>query len=185
MIKKNLLLLFLYFGLSYADAETEFVTQVLEPLGGKIQKPKDWFYRERHGGPSYIWILSKEDVDLGPYVTGVKIQFIGGIKEGTGESPEQFMRDFMAQKKSQVQVLSECKAQAQDFFIRACIQTIEPAPVLGDDINFRIQYSIYWNNDMDMALLMIQGTREDLWNEHLATFNTMQDFEMIDMSRFE
>ncbi|MBV8100153.1 MAG: hypothetical protein JOZ31_13440 [Verrucomicrobia bacterium] len=44
-----------------AAPPTEFVTQVLEPLGGKIVRPKDWFYTESHGGPSYVWTFSRED----------------------------------------------------------------------------------------------------------------------------
>ena len=27
----------------------KFELQILEPMGGKINKPKDWLYRERHG----------------------------------------------------------------------------------------------------------------------------------------
>ena len=34
-------------------APTEFVTQVLEPTGGKMLRPKDWFYVESHNGASY------------------------------------------------------------------------------------------------------------------------------------
>ncbi len=185
MTKKLLISTLMCFFLINSEADTEFKNQILEPLGGKIQMPKDWFYNERHGGPSYVWILSKEDLDNGPYVTGVKIQIIGGIEEGTGQSPEQFMQDFVSQKKGQVQILSECNAQEQDFFIRTCLQTIEPAKDLGAEINYRIQYSIFWSNEMDMAVLMIQGTTEELWEKYLPVFNVMQEFEMIDMSRFE
>jgi len=41
-----------------ADAPpTEFVTQILEPTGGKISRPKNWFYHEGHHGPVYDWML--------------------------------------------------------------------------------------------------------------------------------
>ena len=167
------------------QTETEFETQLLEPFGGKILKPKDWYYRERHGGPSYLWILSKENPDDGPYITGVKIQYIGGIQEGTGKKPEQFIRDFVETKKQQVDVLNECDQQAQDFFTRICLETLEPAAEHGKDKKFRIQYSLYWGNQMDMAIVMIQGTLEENWEQNNPIFKKMQDFEVIDMSRFE
>jgi len=147
--------------------------------------PEDWHYRERHGGPSYVWILSKENPDDGPYVTGVKIQYLMGVEEGTGQSAEQFMRQFMEKQKAQYQVLSECEAEDQGFFSRICLQTLEPATQLGEDIEFRIQYSMYWGNDLDIAVLMIQGTLADHWDQYQTTFATMQDFDFIDMSRFE
>ena len=44
-----------------ATPAAEFVTQVLEPTGGKIMRPKDWFYTESQRGPSYVWTLFRED----------------------------------------------------------------------------------------------------------------------------
>src|SRR5436189_1956634 len=56
-----------------AKAPREFVAQILEPTGGKIQRPIGWFYTERHSLPSlYTWILSREDASKGPYTTAVR-----------------------------------------------------------------------------------------------------------------
>jgi hypothetical protein len=167
------------------QTNTQFVTQILEPFGGKILMPKDWYYRERHGGPSYIWILSKENPDKGPYITGVKLQYLAGITEGTGKIPEQFLQQFVQQKSSEVEVLSSCEAEEQEFFTRICLETLEPATELGGDINYRIQYSLFWSNEMDMAVIMVHGTLEDNWEETSTIFAAMKDFEMIDMTRFE
>ncbi|ROR97877.1 hypothetical protein EDC56_3544 [Sinobacterium caligoides] len=170
---------------SFAEKDQEFHTQILEPTGGKIEVPQNWFYRERHGGPYYVWILSKEDPDKGPYKTGVKIQSIMGIEEKSGQSPESFLRSFAAKKKKEVKVLSECKAQDQGLFTRICLETIEPAPAFGENQNFRIQYSLFWGNGMDLAVVMVSGTFEELWAENEQIFNSMQAFEFIDMKRFE
>jgi len=40
-----------------AAPPTKFVTQVLEPTGGKITRPKDWFYTQSERGPSYIGLF--------------------------------------------------------------------------------------------------------------------------------
>ena len=79
-----------------AKAPREFVTQILEPTGGKIQRPKGWFYTERHSLPSlYTWILSREDASKGPYTTAVRIETIVGVHEGSGKTPKQFVLDYM------------------------------------------------------------------------------------------
>ncbi len=170
---------------SFAEKDQEFHTRILEPTGGKIEVPKNWFYRERHGGPYYVWILSREDPDKGPYKTGVKIQSIMGIEENSGQSPESFLRNFAAKKKQEVEVLNECEAQAQGLFTRICLETIEPTSALGENQNFRIQYSLFWGNGIDLAVVMVSGTLENLWVEDEHIFNSMQDFELIDMTRFE
>ena len=173
------------FDLKQTQEKVHFNTQVLEPFGGKILMPESWFYRERHGESSYVWILSKEDPDNGPYITGVKIQYLSGIEAGTGKSPELFLRQFVSEKKNQVKVLSECGAEDQGFFTRICLETLEPATELGSDISYHIRYSLYWGNDMDMAIVMIQGTLDDIWEENSDIFSAMNEFEMIDMTRFE
>jgi hypothetical protein len=185
MIKIITAIAWLGIALTHADAQTNFKTQTLEPFGGKIQMPEDWHYRERHGGSSYLWTLSRENPDDGPYVTGVKIQYLMGVEAGTGQSAEQFLRQFAEQQKTKFKVLNECEAEAQDFFTRICLQTLEPASHLGDDLEFRIQYSLFWGNELDIAIVMIQGTLADHWDQYQTTFATMQAFDFIDMSRFE
>src|SRR5262249_48160973 len=59
---------------------TEFVTQVLEPTGGKIDKPKGWFYAESRDAHSFLWTLSRERAAHG-YETGMRIQVLVGIQE--------------------------------------------------------------------------------------------------------
>jgi hypothetical protein len=50
-----------------------FVEQVLEPTGGKVQRPVTWFYKEAHSDRKWVWIIAKEDPGVGPYKTGINI----------------------------------------------------------------------------------------------------------------
>jgi hypothetical protein len=162
-----------------ATPPIEFVTQVLEPTGGKIVCPKDWFYTESHGGPSYVWTLSREDASKGPYTTGVRIQLLGGVKQGTGKTPKEFVLDLLAaKKKAATRVLSICPEQDQGLFTRICLET-EEGP-------YHILYSMFWGNRrIDIAVISIAGTSNELWNTYAPTFDKMSAFELIDMKRFE
>ncbi len=160
-------------------APTEFVTQVLEPLGGKIQKPKDWHYHEGHRKSTYMWTLSVEDSEKGPYVTGVRIQAFVGVKEATGKTAKEFILDFIKSKKDNaaVRVVSTCDEKDQGIFSRMCLE-IEEGPN-------HILYSLFWGNEADIAVVSIAGTSEELWHIYAPTFDKMNKFELMDMKRFE
>jgi hypothetical protein len=180
-MKPLLLLIFLSISATLSAEEVVpdgFVPQILEPTGGKIVRPKDWFYAERHGGPSYTWIISKEDVDKGPYDTGVRIQTLMGVEEGTGKSPKQFVMDFIAKKKKEAkQIFNECEPKDQGLFTRVCLQTEEGA--------YRILYSAFWANGSDIVVVSTAGTKTEEWSKYSEIFDQMSNFELIDMKRFE
>lgn len=153
--------------------------QVLEPLGGKILRPKGWFYSEGHRARTWMWTLSKEDTHDGKnaYDTGVRIQAFAGVREATGKSPEAFLKGFLAQKKSAAsKVHKECRAADQGLFTRTCLEISE-----GEN---RILYSVFWSNDIDMAVISIAGAKTADWQANAKFFDAMSAFELIDLSRF-
>ena len=157
----------------------KFVTQILEPTGGKIPRPEGWFYAERHRGPVYDWMITREDTQGGtaPYTTGVRIQMFSRIKDGTGKSAKQFILDFIAAKKEAAKVIKTCEPKEQDLFTRVCLET-EEGP-------HHILYSLFWgSNDFDYAVIVIAGTTKELWDAYAPVFDQMS-FELIDMKRFE
>jgi hypothetical protein len=179
---KTLLAVILLFATSAlaVPQPTEFVTQVLEPTGGKILRPKEWFYAEGHHGPVFMWTLSREDTTGNtPYTTGVRIQTFLNVKKGTNKTAEQFVLEFMAARtKEATKVIKSCKAQDQGLFVRICLET-EEGP-------YHILYSLFWgSNGMDLAVVSIAGTTKELWETYAPTFEKMAAFELIDMKRFE
>lgn len=163
----------------FADAPTtEFVTQILEPTGGKILRPKDWFYVEGHRGMVYMWTLSREDSSGNkPYTTGVRIQTFVGVKQRTGKTAKQFILDFVAAKKKDARIIKSCDETNQGLFTRICLET-EEGP-------YQILYSLFWgSNNMDIAVVSIAGTKKELWGTYSQTFEKMSVFELIDMKRF-
>ncbi len=186
MIHRLYLILVLLFPIS-AHAETVFkkeaipegfVIQILEPTGGKILRPKDWFYTGGCEGPSCAWVISKEDASKEPYETGVRIQTFFGVKKRTGKTPEEFVSDFYETKKLAVQeVHSTCSPATQGMFTRTCLEVNEG--------KYRILYSMFWANQLDIAVVSISGTLKENWADHKDTFDLMGVFEFIDIQRYE
>ncbi len=159
-------------------APTEYVTQILEPTGGKIERPKDWFYAEGHRGPVYMWTISRESTTGNrAYTTGVRIQAFVGVKEGAGKTAKEFILEFANAKRKDSKSIRSCPEVNQGLFTRTCLET-EEGP-------YRILYSLFWGSDgMDIAVISIAGTTKELWQAYSSTFDRMSTFELIDMSRF-
>jgi hypothetical protein len=165
---------------NFEIAPTEFVTQILEPTGGKILRPKDWFYTQSQHGPVYTWTISREDTsDDRTYTTGVRIQTFMNIKNDTGKTAKQFILDFVAaKKKDATKIISIRDEQDQGLFTRIGLET-EEGP-------YHILYSLFWlSSGQDLAVVSIAGTTKELWETYAPTFDKMGAFELIDMKRFE
>lgn len=156
----------------------QFVTQILEPTGGKISKPVDWFYQESHGGPVYRWLISKEDPATGkPYQTGMRIQLFANLKKNTNKTAKQFVLDFINSKRATENIVSTCNEQDQGLFTRICLETIEG--------QYHIMYSGFWGTSgMDIAVVTVSGSPIELWKQSSPIFQRMSQFELIDMERF-
>jgi hypothetical protein len=48
---------------------------------------------------------------------------------------------------------------------------------------YRIFYSIFWGNDLDIAIIMTGGTKLEDWEKYEKIFEKMSRFELIDMSK--
>lgn len=156
-----------------------FESQVLEPTGGHIARPKDWFYAEGHRGKSYLWTISREDSAKGPYTTGMRIQAMIDIREGTGKDARQFVLDFVENKKKTAEhVIETCAEKKQGMFTRLCLQT-EEGP-------YHILYSLFWDTkSRDMVVITISGTTKELWPTYAPIFDQMSAFELLNPERLK
>jgi hypothetical protein len=162
------------------SAPTEFVVQVLEPTGGKISRPKDWFYSEGHRGPVYEWLITREAVSAySSYTTGVRIQVFPDVQKGTGKTAKQFILDAAtaAKQRSLGKILNSFPEINQGLFTRIGLETEEGT--------HHILYSLFWGSSgLDVAVVFMAGTTNDLWPVYVSTFNKMNDFELLEMKRF-
>ena len=159
----------------------EYVEQVLEPLGGKISKPKGWHYQEGHSGGKFMWTITEQDISGGgSYDTGVRIQAFFKVKENTGKSAKEFLHGFIeSKKKGEAKVLSTCPDKEQGMFTRTCLEVEEG--------KFRILYSVFWTEEdgLDAGVVMISGAPKEQWSRYASTFNRMAEFQLLDMKRIE
>ena len=160
-----------------------FVEQILEPTGGKVQRPVNWFYKEAHSDKKWVWIIAKEDPGVGPYNTGINIQLFREKREVKLPTAEERIANFIEKKKANSVVLSECGVQDAGLFKRRCLETREEGEQAGSPV-FRIQYSFFYNNEIDLVAITVAGAPVDEWESAEKIFARMQSIELIDMSRF-
>lgn len=161
-----------------------FEARTLEPLGGQVARPNGWFYRESHDAASFKWVLSAENPEDGPYQTGVRIQLIAAVQAKTGQDARTFIGEFLDGRRASAKVLEECPVEDQGLLTRTCIQTEESIPSASTDEPFRIQYTVFWGNQVDVALFVTAGTLASQWEQYAPIFAEIEKFQLIDLERF-
>lgn len=163
---------------------TVFVKQALEPTGGEVEKPKDWFYAERHRATNSLnWIISKED-PIGAYETGLSIQFMIGVKDGTGLTPQEFIKTNMRQIVKSSVVIDYCGNSIVGDFTRSCLKVSQTQMREGVPVDYIVLYSFFWDNNKDLVGITVAGTPTKEWHKYSSVFDRMANIKIIDPSRF-
>jgi len=160
-------------------APREFVDQALEPTGGKIKRPKDWFFTADHGRTSYAWILSREDAAKDHYTTGMRVQEMVSVHAATGQTPREFAAEFIAaRKKAAAKIVKSSDEEKRGAFTRVRFETEEGKA--------HIAYTVYWGDEhLDVVAVVTAGTDKELWATYAPVFETMGDFQLLDIRKYE
>lgn len=159
--------------------------QVLEPIGARVVKPKDWFFARTYDRHGYTWVISRENPrEAGGYKTGLRLQLLQGIRHGTQKSPQRFIEDFFTKKKGEGKPDSEvCSAKTFASFQRRCLATEEEIEGQGKT-KFHVVYSGLWNNETDTVLLMTFSAPAAEWQQAAPIANDMMEgIDLPDLSK--
>jgi hypothetical protein len=165
---------------SFDTIPTNFIKQPLTAIKGSILIPKDWFYQEIPQRNGYTWILSKENSKTSDYVTGMRIQLLQGIKKGTNKTAEEFANDFLNSKKNSFKIIHNYPTTKQNPFTRKGIEVEEEILINNKLEVYHITYSMFWNNKIDMLLVVTHGTTKKLWTKYIDTFSIMAKFKLLE-----
>ena len=157
--------------------------QMLEPLGGKVAKPKGWHYRGGMTPVGFDWTISKERTD--EYETGLRIQGFMGVKEGTGKTPREFAINGLKEKEAGAKVFRRWPETQVGYFSRSGVEIEEVQVRDGKKVRYHVIYSALWNEAWGMAVFTIFGAPASEWKKAEPISEVMSTIEMIDMSRFE
>jgi hypothetical protein len=156
-----------------------FVLQPLSETDGQIARPKDWFYSSNGTPSGWLWTISKEDPTKGPYKTGLRIQLLVGVAEGTGRTREDFVRNFISGKRATSEITRTCPASDFGQFYRQCIEVLEPVQPPAGPGTYRILYSLMWGKALDMVVVSTFGAPPEIWHTVAPIADTMTAFRLI------
>jgi hypothetical protein len=157
--------------------------QILEPLGGKVAKPKGWFYKGGMTPVGFDWVISKEKTS--EYETGLQIQGFVGVKKGTGKSPRDFGVDGLKEKETGGKVFARWPETQVGLFHRSGVELEETHLRDGHEVVYHVIYTALWNDAWGMTVFTIFGAPASEWESVKDISGVMSHIEMIDMSRFE
>lgn len=174
---RNLVLLFLFFPVTCfageASAPKGFVWQPLELTGGRVLKPKKWYFAEAHQEEQLRWTISKEDPvkNNGGYDTGVAINVIPQV-----EDSENVSRQLVNQILKKGKLLSTCGPEQVGEMFRACIELLE---LHSSGKEYHVLYTIMWWPNSPMVAYTSSGTPSNKWKKYQETFDTMSVVELV------
>lgn len=155
-----------------------YVLQILEPTDGQIARPKDWLYLYRPTQSGWMWTISAEDPAKW-YDTGWRTQVLVGVEAGTKKPRADFVNNFLQQKRNAGQVLRDCPPTEQGIFTRICLEVLEVIKTPSGDRRFRILYSVFWGNQIDLVAITTMGTPEQNWDVVQPVFAVMQNLVLV------
>lgn len=156
-----------------------FEVQPLDPFGGRIAKPKGWYFHSRGTPTGWLWVLAEQDPAKGKWDTGSQIQLIAQVSKKAGKSPEEFVRDTLQQIKKSSRVLRECEVETVGEFRRQCLEVVETVDGANGKREFRHLYTLSWHVSADMVVIALFATTPDKWESLRETHRAMSVYEVI------
>jgi hypothetical protein len=156
-----------------------YVRQQLEPTGGEVARPIEWYFHATQTPSGWIWTMSKEDSRNGSYLTGQRIQLMVGVEASSGLTRAGFVDAYLADRRRGGRVLTECPATDQGAFHRRCLEVVQEGEVDGKPRSFRIMHSLMWGKDLDMVVSSTFGAPSETWRQDALRSAPMADFSLL------
>ena len=145
--------------------------QVLDPIDGRIAKPKGWYYSKTETPTGWVWTLSKE---RGEYDTGLKIQLFHGFEsEKYSKTNKEFIEGFINHIITTSNEVRSCGVHDYGDFVRHCVEVFETFTTSKGTKDYRIQYTGVWYKKIKIGVTTTFGTRPDLWGQYKDEMEVM------------
>lgn len=175
------LTLALALGPGAARAETaslQVTTQVLEPVGGRILRPRNWVLQPAHRPEAYVWLVAPP-TGAQAAVPRVRVETVlGARREGGADAFERAQAVLKAKSGEGSRVLRRCEPKDLGLFTRACLEVDEGAE--------RVLYTVYWETTGRNIFSVVEARAlQAQWPTYAALFARMANFQVLDMKQFE
>jgi len=161
----------------------ELIDQKLDPTGGQILKPRDWFYKSRSNATGLDWSLSSEDPSKGPYSTGFSIQLVIKARETVKQDLEPYCKSFLEWKQKSTKLVTLFPLTKgisnQGGFTRQGIEVVEQGTGNRSGKLYHCTYSMMWSTSFDMIVITVFETPEEQWSSLKQVQQAMSQFELF------
>ena len=169
---------------SLAEEDTAFTFSIMEPLGGTVPHPVGWSLREAHGSNHYKWMVAEKFLENGSFSTGVTIQAFPEVREQVGKPASVFVHESISSLTDNARVLSKCTSMEAGIFERICSESHETLTINSITEEYRIDYSGFWNDEIDLGVIVIFGVPKARFAKYEDVFEKMSRITLIDLERF-
>jgi len=151
-----------------------FSFQILKDIGGKVLKPKGWFFERIPMGKTMAYRITQDEPNKdGEFLTGLTINVILQVPESSGISPSAYAQRFISEKSESGDVIESFKPEKLESMERSGVTVVREQKILGITQPFWIHYTIFANDKTGTLYIFVFGCPSKSLKDTLPTFQEM------------
>jgi hypothetical protein len=174
------LLVFICRGAERRDAPPGFDAQRFGPWGGELFVPDNWEYHEPGGPSGGTYMIAKAFAPDGTYDTGMRIQFIPGVKKANGLTPKEAVAVNVRIRKETEKVIRECPPEEFGLFTRICIETRGYPVKSKPKQEYHLISAFWWSDQLDLIAGVTFGAPVEEWDSVKSVYDISGNIKIYD-----
>ena len=142
--------------------------------------PDDWEYREPGGPYGGTYMIAKAFAPDGTYDTGMRIQFIPGVKKVSGLMPAEAVAANIRIRKEGEKVLWECPPEQFGLFTRICLETTGYPVRSKPKLEYHVIYAFWWSDQLDLIAAITFGAPVGEWDSVKLVYGISGNIKIYD-----
>ena len=177
--KSTIVCLLLGASISVASGKPEeFRAVALESIDCSMTVPVDWTFHTKTNDTHISWVITPDNLNIGPYRTGVRIDSLLKVESRTGTKASKWVDARILNKSTTLEILSSESSSSDDLFkVRRVVTQEVYSSGRTDYTTYRMIYSWFWNDTYDVVICMVTRTPEKSWESMAAILGKIGKLE--------
>ena len=116
----------------------------------------------------------------GPYDTGMRVQFIPNVKNGSGLTPKEAVAVNIRKRKESEKVLRECPPEEFGLFTRICIETTGYPVKSKPKQKYHLISAFWWSDQLDLIAGVTFGAPVEEWESVRSVYDISGNIKIYD-----
>jgi len=147
-----------------SEKGVNFQSAALKSIDCQIQVPTKWSVYDQSNRDRSSWVITPDDLNRGPYTTGVRIESLAKVESLTGAKASEWVAARGHDKSTSLPVISSETGPTNDYFqVRRLVTEEVYSPGRTEYTTYRKIYTWYWSDKHDVVICIEARTPGKSW----------------------